>query len=483
MFFKYIFSSFFNKPLFGFLLLFIFSIACRKDLLNTKSSVKLRFSEDTLTFDTVFAQVGSSTQFLLVYNDENRSVNISKIKLLNQSNSYVINIDGERVNEKSNIVLKGKDSLYLFVQVFVNPNNISNPFLINDGIQFECNGNQQQVQLVSYGRNANYFNCTTSIRGLPKLYIIDQNTMLNNSKPNVVVGGYLAIDSGANLIIDKGSEFYFGPNAGLWLSPFSNLKVNGTKEEPVIFKGLRNETFYKDQAGQWDRIWINETYTNTPHEINYAIIENGFVGLQIEPIQALTNNKIIINNTIVNNHAGWSLFTKASNIDMTNCVFSNSQNNAVACLSGGDYNFNHCTIHNEFKTSKARTEAAVFLNNSQFALNTYFVNCIISGTIENEIALDKENNSIAFNNQFDHCLLKTTVDLSNSPNYINCFKGNPKYISSSAENINFQLSKESDAKAKGTTSPAKAGITLPSSDLINTPRPSPPSAGAYEEKI
>ena len=43
--------------------------SCRKDDYYTGSDVVLRFSVDTLTFDTVFTEVGSATRVLKVYND------------------------------------------------------------------------------------------------------------------------------------------------------------------------------------------------------------------------------------------------------------------------------------------------------------------------------------------------------------------------------------------------------------------------------
>ena len=48
---------------------------CKKDIVTTSSSAKLNFSFDTVTFDTVFTTVGSSTQWLMVYNKNNQKRN------------------------------------------------------------------------------------------------------------------------------------------------------------------------------------------------------------------------------------------------------------------------------------------------------------------------------------------------------------------------------------------------------------------------
>jgi hypothetical protein len=48
------------------------------------------------------------------------------------------------------------------------------------------------------------------------------------------------------------------------------LKVQGTKDKPVVFQGLRRELSLQEEPGQWDRIWINDGGIN---EIDYAIIK------------------------------------------------------------------------------------------------------------------------------------------------------------------------------------------------------------------
>lgn len=46
-----------------------------------------------------------------------------------------------------------------------------------------------------------------------------------------------------------------------------------------MFQGARLDYDYREIAGQWDRIWINEGATSN---INYAEIKNAFIGLQLE---------------------------------------------------------------------------------------------------------------------------------------------------------------------------------------------------------
>jgi hypothetical protein len=49
-------------------------IACRRDDYYENNDVKLRFSVDTLRFDTVFTTLGSATRWVKVYNPKDQPV-------------------------------------------------------------------------------------------------------------------------------------------------------------------------------------------------------------------------------------------------------------------------------------------------------------------------------------------------------------------------------------------------------------------------
>ena len=96
-----------------------------------------------------------------------------------------------------------------------------------------------------------------------------------------MVYGFIAIDTLDKLTIEAGTKVHFDNSGGMWVYRGGTLKVEGTKEKPVIFRGDRLEPGLEDLPGQWDRIWINEGAIN---EINYAIIQNAFVGIQAEAL-------------------------------------------------------------------------------------------------------------------------------------------------------------------------------------------------------
>jgi len=117
------------------LLLFLF--ACRKDVPITDSSAKLEFSQDTLIFDTVFTSIGSTTEWLKVYNPHNRAIVISNIYLAGgKSSNFRMNVDGIPTYSEQDIEIRANDSIFIFVEVTVDPNGANNPLIIKDSIIF-----------------------------------------------------------------------------------------------------------------------------------------------------------------------------------------------------------------------------------------------------------------------------------------------------------------------------------------------------------
>ena len=98
------------------------------------------------------------------------------------------------------------------------------------------------------------------------------------------------------------------------------MKVNGTMEEPVYFDSDRLEAFYSDLPGQWDRIWLNEGSVN--NEINYAVIRNGFIGIQAETLDQFMGNQLTISNSIIENMSGAGILTRYYFIAAANCVIA-----------------------------------------------------------------------------------------------------------------------------------------------------------------
>ena len=400
--------------------------SCRKeDDFITDPSASLEFSTDSIAFDTVFTTIGSVTKTLKIFNGNNKAIKISSLQLESgPSSNFRINVDGTPATQLKDVEIAADDSLYIFIRVTVDPTNENAPFVISDRILFETNSNLQDVDLVAWGQNAYYIVADQQIEGLPPFKIVASefsDTTWDSKKPYLIYG-YAVVDSNAILRIDDSARIHFHNNSGLWVYKGGALKVNGTRERPVVFQGDRLDFEYRNIPGQWDRIWINEG--SVDNEINYAIIRNGFIGIQAETLQEQMGNRLIIRNTIIENMTGIGLFSRFYNIEAENTVVANCGNYGAALTLGGIYDFTHCTFAN-FWNQSVRQQPNLFLNNFYldennaevaFPMDAWFGNCIIAGQKEEEIQYEISELE-SFNYLFDHALLKTQMDVSNTQNY------------------------------------------------------------------
>jgi hypothetical protein len=218
-----------------------FSIfSCRKqDEISTNHGLKLSFSADSVVFDTVFSSLGSATRQLMIYNNNNERLNISSIRLGNASSSpFRINVDGKPGTQLYDIEIPGNDSLFVFLRVTIDPADQQNPFIIEDDLVIETNGNSQQVKLIAWGQDAVYIVADQQIAGFPPFKVVAdslETTIWTAEKPYVVYG-YALIDSYGTLQIEAGTQVHFHDKSGLWSFSEGQLIVNGTAESPVLFR-------------------------------------------------------------------------------------------------------------------------------------------------------------------------------------------------------------------------------------------------------
>jgi len=402
--------------------------SCQKDEINTDPGFMLEFSQDTIFFDTVFTSLGSITQSITVHNKSNQKVNISSIRLAGGTASfYRINVDGIASHEVLDIELGANDSMYIFCRVTIDPTDTRSPFVVKDSLVFETNGNIQDVDLVSWGQNAHYILADSYIPGFPKYKIIahENETVTWTADRPYVIYGFAVVDSTGRLEIERGARIFFHNNSGLWIYKGGSIKAKGTADKPIVFQGDRLEEFYNDLPGQWDRIWINEGAIN--NEIDYAIIRNGFIGLQLETLQEQMGNQLILSNTRIENMTGYGILTRFYNMTAYNNVVTNCGQYLAAFTWGGIYDIRQCTFAN-YWSSSVRVTPSIVLNNYAvdaddvvypFEFQGYFGNNVFDGRNDDELLLLGDEGA-PFSYHFDNCLIRTLLDVSDPENFTGC---------------------------------------------------------------
>lgn len=452
--------------LFSFALIVLFSCRKEEDIFDGPSA-QLQFSSASVKFDTVFTTVGTITKNIRVYNPYKERVKISSIFLMGgESSAFRMNVDGSPGPIHNNIEIAGKDSMFIFIEATIDPTNVNNPFVIEDQIEFITNGSRQLVELEAWGQDANYFTPTSFNRNLPDFTcltgpcsdtVAPVNVSWTNDKPYVIYG-FIAIDSLDQLTIEAGTRVHFHQGGGMWVYRGGTLKVNGTKEKPVIFQGDRLEPAYANRPAQWDRIWINEGGNN---EINYAIIKNGYIGLQVEvlPFDDPPYNdpaNLTIKNTRIDNCSGFGLLTSIYNIQAENLVITNSGQYNVAIRGAGNYDFVHCTFSNYFNLASRETPS-FFVQNSFITANATQIigvpevsvyNSIIYGDLQNEFSTEVINNG-SINLDFRSTILKTTQSVGDTSQFKSITLNPPDNIFADPRNANVELFQTSIARNKG----------------------------------
>ena len=215
---------------FYILLLLLGMLSCREGVVSNDPTLKLRFSHDSLLFDTVFTTLGSSTKHVMVYNPNENAVCIKQVSM-REGKYFRINLDGENnLDQLRDITLRGGDSLFMFVRVYIDPLDEDNPVLVDDDIAFSVNGNTQKIRLQAYGQNVEKLK-------LPSDSII-RDCHLSNQRP------YLLYDtiSVGQLTIDEGTTIYM--HEGAMLCVYGSVTAKGTPKAPIIFRGDRTDRLF-----------------------------------------------------------------------------------------------------------------------------------------------------------------------------------------------------------------------------------------------
>lgn len=451
------------------LLIFLFS--CKKDSFITSSDARLSVSSDTLKYDTVFVTTGSTYRSFTIINDNNQRLRLSSLKLMGGTASvYKMNVDGTSGTSFANLEIAANDSLFVFVQVNVNPTTASLPFVLRDSIEISFNGNTRQVQLEAWGRNAHFL----------RDKVILSNETWNNDLPYVILGS-LYVPDGKTLTINKGCRIYMHADAPVIVD--GTLQVNGLKDsvDRVYFTGDRLDDPYKNYPASWPGLFfLDQAKDNV---LSYAVIKNAFQAIGIRNPSVNLNPKLILNECIIDNAWDAGIIALNSSIRARNCLVSNCGKN-LYLVQGGQYQFTHCTVVTYANRFIEHKEPVLTVSNtsgsSSNALDAVFRNCIFwgeNGIVTDEVLVQKTGTG-SYNVNFDYNLWKVQTAPANCTITQVINNQSPLFDSVSTADgyYDFRLKSGSPALNKGVNA---AVIT----DLDGRPRPvGLPDLGCFEKQ-
>ncbi|MGM9837817.1 MAG: hypothetical protein ACI30A_04925 [Paludibacteraceae bacterium] len=380
------------KRLYWLIGLVVLLSSCRETIVSDDPALQLTFSKDTVEFDTVFTSIGSSMQRLIVRNDNRNALRINKIWLDN-GQYFKVNADGETtLANLTDMELHGGDSMYVFVRVYVNPQNSNSPVLIRDQLRFSVNGNVQTISLEAYGQDVELIRTKQhKTEYMDMCFSADKPYLIYDT---VLVNQTLTFEAGAQLYMHQGAS----------LLAFGNVEAYGTREAPIYIRGDRRDRLfdsvpYAYTAGMWDGFYC--TNDKDKPMVKYIFenvnIESGNVGLYCQSERTTDIPYLEMNNCRIHNQALYGLVLQGIDAKVVNTEISNCAS-YCAYLAGGKHEFIHTTIASYFnatnlvalQSTPRKDVAAVYINNLSKQLpltETSFFNCIVTGARRNQMVV------------------------------------------------------------------------------------------------
>ena len=466
-------------------------VACQKEMVSDDPTLALKFSHDTVLFDTVFTTMGSSTKQIMVYNPNKNAIQIDQVSM-REGKYFKINLDGENnLDQLRDITVRGGDSLFLFIRTYIDPLNENSPVFIEDDIAFGVNGHVQKINLQAYGQDVE------KIR-IPGDSLI-MTLSLTSQKPYLL---YDTLNVG-NLTIEAGTTIYMHTGAGVYV--YGSMQAQGTKEKPIVFRGDRTDRLfdsvpYRMASGQWDGIYLLHAQGMMPptYTLDYVDILSGSVGLYVySESTGLILPKLTMKNSRIHNHSIYGLVVQNVDAEVVNCEISNCASYCVY-LAGGKHQFVHNTIAayygypytnlNIHQNIIPEDVAAVYINNlskNNAKTISSFTNCIITGGRKQSLMVATplpdyyegrfEGNYLRCDS-LDEVFAKNNVYASDSDTMV--FR-NTYYLYEKYHYYDFHLDSLSPARGIGDSIVA---LKYPT-DIEGCPRKGKPDAGCYEYSL
>lgn len=415
-----------------FALLMLTGSSCKKTQLLTNGGA-LRFSADTLLFDTVFTSLGSATYKIKIYNEQNQPVTLSSVRLGKGNGSpFKINVNGISGSDVKDQELAPRDSMYVYSTVTIDPNSALSPFIVEDKLIATLNGKEFSVPVVAFGQNARY------IVGGKDDSLVTQTW--DNVLPYVILNDP-NVAKNQTLTINPGCRIYVHPNSRLFIE--GTLIINGTKTDSVIFQSDRIDRSYfsyLDLPGEWGGIYFTQDSKN--NKLKWTVIKNAGAStiltftngnqayVQPAAIQVDNNPTITqpedgvqIDNCVIQNSIGYGLLSFGGKVRMRNTLINNCGAQNVGVFQGGNFEFDQCTFVTYGTRFVSHSDAPVmsllnYLDTSQTGfipgeLTANVRNCIIYGTLKDELICNNKGSG-KFLVQFENCLIKAETVNANA---------------------------------------------------------------------
>lgn len=411
--------------------------SCITDDFSTSSSDLLTFSSDTVAFDTVITMQGTATKQFMVYNRGKKQLNISSIRMAGEgSGHFFLNVDGQKGREFRNVEIRGGDSLFVFVESFIDETAQDQPLLMTDRILFETSGVTQHVTVTAWGQDVVRLSGDT----------LWTDTRFTANKPYLIYDTLL-VAPGVTLTIDPGATLLF--HKGAALRCYGTIKAQGTVDRHITWRGDRLDHVVGDigfdiMSGQWGGVIFGPG--SVGNELAFVDMRGSGIGMHVSS-NTPTQRSLHLYNCQLHNSSSTILVTYNAWVEAEGTEFSDAAE-GVTYFYGGRLHFVNCTFTNYYLFAISSESIVNFSDVEQDGIGFptgYLDNCILYGMNQEINIGDLTGTGLYLRN----CLMK--LNGSDDENFLNMvWQADAKFRVRREDYIfDYRLLNESDAIARG----------------------------------
>jgi hypothetical protein len=436
------------KRIFYVLIGVLLMAACEDDeKFSSGAGMHLDFDKDTLKMDTVFSGTPSSTYAFWVHNRHDSGVRLATVKLKKGNQTgFRVNVDGIYLDNSngsqiSNVEIRRKDSILVFVELTAQATHQLEPKLVEEDLQFIMeNGSEQAVKLRAWAWDAQ------------KLYDpeINEDTEIESEMPLVIYGD-MTVKEGVTLKL-KNTRLFFHDQSGMEVK--GTLKMEGCELRGDRLDRMFDYLPYDRVSGQWNGVHFHAS--STDNELVETVIKNTIEGVVMDKAELDANNyRLSMTHCVVHNSQGTGVRTVNANVKLDHCQLTNAGGDCLAVI-GGMAEISYCTIAQFYPFDANRGKALRFANETENPLKHFYCEgTIVTGYADDEVEGEQISDEVDYH--FENSLLRTTVEegerfediIWESPS--DEIEGKDHFVKIDEENqdYDFHLNDNSPAKGKG----------------------------------
>lgn len=457
--------------------------SCADDATFSSSpAYKLQFSCDTISLDTIFSRVPSSTRTMWVHNSNKEGLRCSSIRLANGNQTgFRVNVNGVYLGETqgyqiSDEEIRKGDSIRVFVEITSPVNHADTPQLITDDLVFTLeSGVQQKVNLRAWSWDAE----------LLRNIIVTSDTVLGSAMPTVIYDT-IFVRKGATLTIPAGKTLYMNNSAAIKVE--GRLVCNGEPGNEVVLRSDRLDNMfdylkYDDVSGQWGGIVIaSDSYGNVIRHTDIHATRDAIVCDSASTSQ----KKLTVSASTIHNAKGYGILAQDCDISIDNTQLSNTLGACLAVVNGRT-EVNNSTLAQFYPFDGNRGDALTIVQDTTSASRLDFTirNSIVTGYADDVITLSRTD-STRMAVLFDHCLLRTpeVSDTTICRDIIwedvtdTIVSGRKNFVNIDTRNLRYDFHLKEGSLAIDAADP----LTSLPADRDATPRDDKPDMGCYEKE-